>query len=396
MSGLSFNKNLMLANSVIKTSLLKKSALVLIFFFLSLQSYYFYNIGIAPFPLVSLIGIIIFSNKSRVPNEIKLYSFSLCILFIISSLWGFFFQLDLYYINSVVGIFLGAFILIFTTRFIKSFNIVLIYRVLAIVLIIHLICFWLQFGLYMLIGVNLDFLEFVTGEASRFEAYGAITGLIRATGVFNEPATYSYYIFTIVYLRFLCFKKINWFDQFSLISILFTLSLSGFFLYSFFQFYYWILYKGNINSIVFFSILIFVVFYIVQFIFEDTINLYLISRLSDAENDNSMNTRFSDGIIYFINLPINYVIFGLGIGNYTKNISTTASGWMSIITTFGIIPGSFFLFITFKYLRYLKVKLVSVIPLIILLFSTITPMQVIFWVVLSFFIVNNSNVKINA
>lgn len=396
MSGLSFNKNLMLTNSYIKPSLIKKSALVLIFFFLSLQSYYFYNIGIAPFPLVSLIGIIVFSDRNRISNQIKIYPFSLFILFTISSLWGFFFQLDLYYVNSVIGIFLGTFILIFTTKFLKSYNIDLIYRVLAIVLIIHLICFWLQFGLYMLIGVNLDFLEFVTGEASRFEAYGAISGLIRATGVFNEPATYSYYIFTIVYLRFLCFKKINWFDQFALISILFTLSLSGFFLYSFFQFYYWVLFKGNINSIVFFSILIFIVFYIVQFVFEDTINLYLVSRLSDAENDNSMNTRFSDGIIYFINLPLNYVIFGLGVGNYTKNISTTASGWMSIITTFGIVPGASFLFITFKYLKYLRVKFVTVIPLIILLFSTITPMQVIFWVVLSFFVVSNSNIEINA
>lgn len=130
--------------------------------------------------------------------------------------------------------------------------------------------------------------------------------------------------------------------------------------------------------------------------FEDTINLYLVSRLSDAENDNSMNTRFSDGIIYFINLPLNYVFFGLGVGNYTKNISTTASGWMSIITTFGIVPGASFLFITFKYLKYLRVKFVIVIPLIILLFSTITPMQVIFWVVLSFFVVSNSNIEINA
>jgi hypothetical protein len=248
----------------------------------------------------------------------------------------------------------------------------------------------------MLFGINIDYLQFVTGEASRYEAYGAITGLIRPTGVFNEPATYSYYVFILVYLRFLCFNKINGFDQLALITMLFTLSLSGFFLYSFFQFYYWILYKSNFKSIILFCVLISIFLYVVLVIFEDSINIYLMSRISDAENDNSMNTRFSDGIVYFMSLPTQYILFGLGIGNYTRHISTSASGWMAILTTFGLIPGISFFAIISKYFNYLKVKFVTIIPLFILLFSTITPMQVIFWVILSFFVCQKYNHQIYA
>jgi hypothetical protein len=385
----------MLAKTELRTSSFKKLVLILIFFFLTLQAYYFYGIGIAPFPLIALFGIIVYSFNKKSSKQILIYSYSLALLFIISSIWGVFFQLDFYYINSILGILLGPIILNYFIVFFKNIDINLIHKILFWVLSIHLACFLVQFVAFMLFGLNVDFLEFVTGETSRYEAFGAITGLIRPTGVFNEPATYSYYIFILVYFRFLCVNKLMWFDQIALISILFTLSLSGFFLYAFFQFYYWILFKGNFNSIVFFSILILIASYILLVVFEDSINIYLVSRLSEAENDNSMNTRFSDGLLYFFRLPIYYLLFGLGIGNYAREISTSASGWMSIITTFGILPGVVFLLIISKYLIHLRVKFVKIIPVAILLFSTVTPMQVIFWVLLSFFIVDNSNFKLN-
>jgi hypothetical protein len=386
----------MLAKKALHTSLFKKSVLILIFFFLTLQAYYFYGIGIAPFPLIASLLIISYSFNKKSSKQILFYSYSLVLLFIISSIWGFFFQLDFYYTNSILGILLGPIILNYSIIFLKNIDINLIHKILFCVLSIHLACFLIQFVAFILLGVNVDFLEFVTGETSRYEAFGAITGLIRPTGVFNEPATYSYYIFILVYFRFLCVNKLMWFDQLALISILFTLSLSGFFLYAFFQFYYWVLYKGNFNSIVFFSILLLIAAYILLVIFEDTINIYLMSRLSEVENDNSINTRFSDGLIYFIQLPIHYLLFGLGIGNYTREISTSASGWMAIVTTFGIFPGAVFLIILAKYLINLKVKFVKIIPMAILLFSTVTPMQVMFWVLLSFFIVDNMNFKLDA
>jgi hypothetical protein len=380
----------------IQPSFFKKSVLALIFFLVTLQSYYFYEIGLAPFPILAFIGILLFPNNRNSPVIIVNISYFLGVLFVISSIWGFFFQLDFFYINSIIGILFGPFIIIHFVKFLIGRDINLIHNILAIVLFTHLVCFLIQFASYMLFGINIDYLQFVTGEASRYEAYGAITGLIRPTGVFNEPATYSYYVFILVYLRFLCFNKINGFDQLALITMLFTLSLSGFFLYSFFQFYYWILYKGNFKSIILFSVLISIFLYVVIVVFEDSINIYLMSRISDAENDNSMNTRFSDGIVYFMSLPTQYILFGLGIGNYTRYISTSASGWMAILTTFGLIPGVSFFAIIGKYFNYLNVKFVTIIPLFILLFSTITPMQVIFWVILSFFVCQKYNHQIYA
>src|SRR5690606_32364124 len=76
----------------------------------------------------------------------------------------------------------------------------------SIVLIIHLMFWYLQFVIWLLSGNYLDFLEPITGESQRYLSLKGLTfggsRMPRFTGLYSEPGTYSTYIFLLLVVQY--------------------------------------------------------------------------------------------------------------------------------------------------------------------------------------------------
>ena len=361
-----------------------------IIFLLTLQSYYFYEIRLSPFPLLSFFLFFITQEKIKFDKSIFILSASFLSLFLLSIIIGIIQKLDIIYINSVYGILLGPIFLLLFINFLNKIGKINYSKVISIVLALHLIFFFFQFFSFFLFNLEIDYLKLITGEESRFNGYGAISDLIRCTGLFNEPATYSYFIFSLVYIRFLCNMNLSLIDHIGLLSILLTFSFSGIGLFVFMHCYYWIIIKKNVKSLVVFLFLILAIIWIVEIFFNETLKFYLINRIMSFDSDNSTNTRLSDGFNFFFSLPFSYQIFGIGVGNYSFQVSTTASSYMYIFTTFGFALGFMFLILFILYFCKFKINFIYIIPIFALLFTTLVPMMIYFW-----FLVGSTYVKGN-
>jgi hypothetical protein len=370
---------------------IKSSSFILIFsslalFLITLQSFYFYKYNIAPFPLLGiLIFVFISYNKSSTKDA---YNFIVILFFffIFSITWANINRLDYIYINSIIGIFLGLFVFIIIVKHVHYYDKNFIIQLLNNVILFHLIFFTFQFLNYYIAGRLIDYLLPITGEESRFFFGGAISGLVRCTGLFNEPATYSYYVGALVFLKILVQKKIDLFAVFGLLSLTFTLSISGILLTTLILIYYILFIKNSYkNFIIFITIVIFFLLILILF-FENTIYIYLFERLTNISDDNSTNIRFFDSFIFLKTKSIFIQLFGVGIGNYTNATSLTTSGIVALISSFGFVG-----YIFFTYLLYFFTKKNGVINFFmfnLFLFSTITIQVPFFWFLFSIYYYN--------
>jgi hypothetical protein len=179
-----------------------KYFLQLLFVGVSLQSFYFYQVGS---PLISILSLLILSlflvKDFRVQINTSNFIFLFYLLIILFS-----FLSLLYFGDSIViSKFLGFLIILLSCltanilyKFYKIFDILRIY------LTIHVFFFILQFLAYYLLRVHLDFLNPITGEEQR--VFGGnfelpyISTFMRPSGLFNEPGTYVTYIAPAVVL----------------------------------------------------------------------------------------------------------------------------------------------------------------------------------------------------
>ena len=211
--------------------------LLSLFLFWSLHSLYSYTFGL---PLVAtlsglLMFAIYFTSKLKNPiiyvNELQL---TIIYFYFLLLLWSF---IDLLFVQDtpdfkrIVFLFLSV-IFIFGIRYIVN---ELIFRhILIFYLVIHGGFLFLQFFTFYLFNYHIDYLVPFTGvPQSVFGGSfttGFTAGFMRASGLYNEPGTYSNFIAPILMLfsRYYNFgkayKRIFWF---SFISIIITLSTAG-------------------------------------------------------------------------------------------------------------------------------------------------------------------------
>ncbi len=275
----------------------------LLLFFSTLQCYYFYQIKLAPFPMLGvLIFISVFIiqalkifhisnkqfiskdkinqitcgniNEEFIPNynnnvfpSFKTKPF-ICffVLFTLTSIstiitffhTGFNFYLNPengIYLNPIIGFFCGTIIafLIFTSE-IKT---KIILNIVRIVLLIHLLFFCFQLLIYYSSHTYVDFLMPFTGENQRYFSY-AIAPFIRPTGLFNEPATYSFFISSLTII--LIAERERKTDDFLILIAIFTVLASFSSLAYLSAFYLIISYILKANKIRFLGILVSVFF----------------------------------------------------------------------------------------------------------------------------------------
>ena len=88
----------------------------------------------------------------------------------------------------------------------------------------------------MAVWVSLDYyIDYVAFLSDDYSVFSSSKGLFlldrripRFTGLFNEPATYSTWLFVIVSLNYFVRPRVSWLLSFSLLSIILSMSLFGF------------------------------------------------------------------------------------------------------------------------------------------------------------------------
>jgi hypothetical protein len=315
----------------------------------------------------------------------------LVFFFIFSIIWSNLNKLDYIYVNSIIGAFLGLFFFIIIEKYLHDFDKNFITNLLKNVILLHIVFFSIQFLSYYIAGNLIDYLLPITGEESRFFFGGAISGLVRCTGLFNEPATYSYYLGALVFLSIFVQKKIDIYSAIGLITLALTLSISGILLSTLILAYYTFYISKKFKYLLLFIIIAFFILSILIIFFEDTIYMYVFDRFSNISDDNSTNIRFFDSFEFLKTKNTLIQLFGLGIGNYTNETSLTTSGIVSLISSFGII--GYIFFSSSLYFFTQRNKLINFMMFNVFLLSTITIQAPFFWFLFSIYYKNaKSNV----
>ena len=384
-------------NYLINTQFTEKIFCTIIVLFTSFFSIYFYNISLAPFPMFAflILAFILLLFNKKLNKHIIFIGLLFIILFSISGLIGKFFEFNVFYFNSILGSIIGPlFFILFYSLYYQKINYV--EYALRKVIIFHLFFFIIQTITFYLTGNLINFLQYITGEESRNIAYGLLTGLIRPSGLFNEPASYVTFIGPSLLFLILYNKKLGLFELITLGSILLTLSASGVIISIYILAIYFIIVAKKRARKIFFSYLM------ILFLALTLLNLELIELIYKSfsqrfilnpEIDGSVSMRFVDGFKLFFSSPFYIQLFGFGIGNYSPLASTVASGFMAIIVHFGYLFTLIFLIINIFSFRLMKVDLKYFLIFSFFLFTTITYLFIHYWLFLAliFFISKNNN-----
>ena len=354
--------------------------------FISLQSYYFPVIKLAIFPPLGFILLLFLNHK--VEKKYIFPLFLILLIFFISLLIGFVNNNFYIYIPTLIGTLLGPF---FLFLFIKispdKYN--KLYTALQKVIITHLLFFYIQLTAFYIFGYQIDFLYLITGENSRNDAFGVISDFFRPSGLLNEPATYSLFIFAFSIIYFLLKKKVDFLLFLAILTLLLSFSASGILLFLFFIAF--IFYKTIIKNIpLLLSTLFFIIIILSQFNFSENIFYkYFQSRFDNGlDTDGSTSQRYTGALDVFYNSKLYNIIFGFGIGHTPQNVDTAVgSGLTAQLISFGYLF-NFLLSLIFTYLFISnKVKLQNILIFIILLFTTMTYNNFHFWLFLGLILI---------
>ena len=362
--------------------------------FISLQSYYFPVIKLAIFPPLGFILLLIINHKVEKKYLIPLLL--ILLIFFISLLIGFVNNNFFIYAPTLLGTLLGPFLLFLFIK-VKHDNYYKLFIALQKVIFTHLIFFYTQLIAFYIFGYQIDFLYIVTGENSRNDAFGIISDFFRPSGLLNEPATYSLFIFAFSIFYFLIKKKIDLLLLLAILSLILTFSASGILLFIFFTFF--IFYKIIIKNISFLlSTTIIILIIISQFNFSENIFYkYFQSRFDNGlDTDGSTSQRYTGALEVFYNSKMYNIILGFGIGHTPQNVDTAVgSGITAQLISFGYLF-NFLLSLIFIYLFISnKVKLQNILIFFILLFTTMTYNNFHYWLFLGFILIISKYKNLN-
>ncbi len=361
---------------------------------LTLNSYYFYNLGL---PLFSFLGAIFTLPLFKIFN-FKLKNYQRPILIVITSL--FLISTISIMLNSsyVLGQRFIVFLLfypvaLFSTYLFKEEKI-LFEKVIKKVIIVHLSFFFIQFISFYGFGYFIDFLEPITGESQRaFGGNYSISSsgnmLIRVTGLFNEPGTYATYMMLLLGLfKVSLFQsgqkyKLTKFDFIVLFSVLLSFSVFGFVFV--FIFCLPILFKASFKNKLFLAVCSSPIIYIVY-------TRYLSVRFSnELQSDNGGEFRSEAiGLLYNnITDSLYHLLFGYSHFVDMNKLFNTSLAWndvgliFTMFLEFGLVGVSIiFFFIS----PQIKAKFVVV---LITLLCKISLTTFFLWVCISFLFIDN-------
>ncbi len=319
-------------------------------FLMSLTDFYIPAVGLAILPIIGFIlfclmlpryPCLVTEAKRVEATKMQMLLTALLALFFVSSLWGAFNSGSIY-IKGPIGFGMGALVLfaVLQRKSNDEFKSALLKSVTAI-LSIHLFFWTLQTLYWAATGTVIDYIEPITHTSTR-NIYGAgeLT-LFRFTGLYAEPAIYTYFVFMGLSIRLFGreFKfgfldlalVVSAFVSLSILGIFFILILLGVYLFT----------SRNWKAFMVMALILGVSFAFLS-LGKTPITDYLINRTFSPTSDSSGKDRFVDGFTEFFNSPESETLFGKGIGNYDR-ITQAGNGYAYLLQFLGIY-GTFTLF----------------------------------------------------
>lgn len=208
-------------------------------------------------------------------------------------------DVDIYFLDAFINKFIYLCVILFSGIAIYvEVNRNNLLKFLPLLISIHVIIFYIQFITYYATGYYLDFVYPITGEESRykfFETSNTYSGIIRATGFYVEPSTYTGAISCLFGAYLVLIKRtFNILTIFTLLSMFLSLATSGIIIASLFTLYLLIC---NSSGKTFLLTLIFCVLAAVVFgVWFDTIMEYLNLQIDKFERGAGART----GLLPFV------------------------------------------------------------------------------------------------
>ncbi len=191
--------------------------LKLLFIGVSLQTYYFYSVGLPLISIVSLFtmgGVLFVASLGKGIRFPKNATTGIVLGYVLILLWSILGMLfygespDTKRLLAFLVVILGALVAVTLIRRFPLESLVRFY------LLVHASCFFLQLTAYYTIGHVIDFLAPVTGEEQRMFGgtfvFPIIDRFMRPTGLFNEPGTYAAFVAPFVALFDRWYGKSEW------------------------------------------------------------------------------------------------------------------------------------------------------------------------------------------
>jgi hypothetical protein len=207
---------------------------IILTFFLTLQSFYYIEINLSIFPVVGTIGLFLLAISAylnRVDKKI-LFKFTIFFLFVIFlNFLIVIFDLLLMHNRNIIFSSLNNLIAMFSVFLIFHRDKDKLYQVLVSVVALHLFFFYLQVAVWFTTSYFIDYVFFLSDSNSVFLSSKGIVlfdqRIPRFTGLFNEPSTYATFFFSIFSLYYLIKPRVNWFFMLAFLSLFITMSILG-------------------------------------------------------------------------------------------------------------------------------------------------------------------------